>query len=188
MKSFQLDLTGNPTTIALMLGIAIANSSRERDGVALGIPERVATDFTVRLGFGDDAPEIKDDRVVDCWPLMGPQVEGNDQNSIWLEATPVDRREVNKSVVLVTGYSGYTLITGSPKSFAGGPSSTLMRMKPNTAIQFLTPTGKAFVLYTNNDAREPKVVEASKFDTKFLSEGVAPVSTERDEVPTGTSR
>lgn len=187
MKSFQLDLTGNSAIITLIAGIAIANSSRERDGVALGIPERVTPDFVVRLGSGINAPDAMDGRVVDCIPMFGNKVQ-NGGDVIWLEKTPDDQREVNKSMVCVTGYSGYTLITGSPKPFAGGPSSTLLRMKPNSAIQYLTPTGRAFVLYTNNDAREPKVVEASKFDMKFLSEGVAPVSTERDEVPNGTSR
>lgn len=188
MRSHSLDLTGNPTTVALILGIAIANSSRERDGVALGIPERTSKDFTVLFGFGDNAPEIKDDRVVDCWPLIGTQVERNDQNKVWLESTPADQREVNKSVVHVTGYSGYTLIQGSPKVYASGIGACIMRLKPNSAIQFLTPTGKAFVLYTNNDATMPQVIQAEKFEPKFLTEGVAPVSTVRDEVPTGTSR
>jgi hypothetical protein len=187
MRTHTLDLIGNPGIITLMAGIAIGNSARERDGVALGIPERVTPDFVVRLGSGDNAPDSQDGRVVDCIPMFGNKVQ-NGNDVIWLEKTPTDQRQVNKSMVCVTGYSGYTLIAGSPKSFAGGPSSTLLRMKPNSAVQFLTPNGRPFVLYTDNDAREPKVLEASKFDPKFLQQGTAPVSTVRDVVPTGTSR
>jgi hypothetical protein len=168
MKGYTLDVSSTRITPAIVLGILIASNSREREGVKLGISERVSPDFTVRLGTQVNSPEIADGRIVDCVPVIRFGAKPG-ENTIWLERTPADQAQANKSLVHLTGFEGYTLVAGSPKPLAAGPGTLLARMKPNSAISFVRPDGNAFVMYTHNDARRVQVIEADKFAANLLT-------------------
>lgn len=171
MKGYTLELGGKSATVAAVLGILVSTNSREREGIKLGISERTSPDFTIRLGKDQNQPEIIDARIVDCVPVYGAQVT-DDENAIWLERTSPDQADVNKSLVHVTGFEGYKLVAGSPKPLAAGPNTLLVRMKPNSAMAFLRPDGKTYVMYTNNDARVIRTVELAKFEFNLLTTGI----------------
>jgi hypothetical protein len=167
IKSFRLSL--NETKVALSKGIRTGVDSTEREGIPLGISDRLSKSFTVRLASGDNAPIVNKDEITDCHPRLAAASDSSDM-VLWLERTPDGAVDKNASMVWVDGFAGYTTLKGKPRVLASGPETAIMTIKNNSAVAFIARNGQQFVLFTDDNAREPKVVLASEYRLSRSSE------------------
>lgn len=167
MNCFRLSL--NETKVALNKGIRTGVDSTEREGIPLGISDRLSGSFTVRLASGDNAPIVSKDEITDCHPRLAAASDSSDM-VLWLERTPNGAADKNTSLVWIDGFVGYTTLKGKPRVLASGPEAAIMTIEDNSAVAFITRNGQQFVLFTDDNAREPKVALASKFTLNKSSE------------------
>lgn len=167
MNSFRLSL--NETKVALTKGIRTGVDSTEREGIPLGISDRLSKTFTVRLASGDNAPIVNKDEIMDCYPRLAAASDPSNP-VLWLERTPSGAVDKNAALVCIDGFVGYTTLKGKPRVLASGPETVLMIIEDNSAAVLIARNGQQYVLFTDDNAREPKVVPASKHTLSRSSE------------------
>lgn len=167
MKNHSLNPNATSIVAALIAGIASSVGKDEREGVPMGFNGR--NGFNVLLVGGDNAPSVQDGRIMDSYPRLAASSPGSQDLVLWLEKTPVTKRDQNASLVRIENCVGYTTIKGLPQVKASGPNTVLVQFEENSAIAIQAQNGQEFVLYTEDNAREPKFVVASEFQAILAS-------------------
>ncbi|MBI4092350.1 MAG: hypothetical protein HY420_00305 [Candidatus Kerfeldbacteria bacterium] len=164
MKTYRLPLADAP--IQVILGIKTGVDSGEHEGIPLGISERLTPNFTVRLASGEIAPVANGGTIEDCIPQLAASKPGSKEPVVWLERTPEDRGDENASLVLVDGYAGFTILKGKPRIVASGTDTALIVFPDNASVNFIGRNSKQVVLFTGDNAREPKIRFAADSATR----------------------
>lgn len=182
----HLTLNVASTTLpALILGILSQEGADERRGVPMGDnTPKARKSFNVLVVDGDDAPEMKDEMIVDGYPRLAASSPGSSELALWIERTPITKRNQNASLVKVVGVEDYTVIEGFPQIKAGGQKTVLVQVDENSAIVFLAENGQQFVLFTEDNAREPQVATLEAFLPKLRAMTGATTATARPQIGT----